>query len=102
NFLINNLERDLPPLNELARELGTNTFKLKYGFKELYNTSVFRFLRNERLRKAKMLIQYGDRPFKTIAHLCGFKSVPSFSATFKSEFGYTPTELRKKFSSEDS
>ncbi len=102
DFLINNLERELPPLKEFAREIGTNTFKLKYGFKELYGTSVFRFLRNERLRKAKMLVQYGDRPFKIIAHACGFKSVPSFSATFKSEFGHTPTELRKKFLSENS
>ncbi|SRX76363.1 helix-turn-helix domain-containing protein [Aequorivita antarctica] len=102
DFLSNNLERELPPLKEFAREIGTNTFKLKYGFKELYGTSVFRFLRNERLRKAKMLVQYGDRPFKTIAHVCGFKSVPSFSATFKSEFGHTPTELRKKYSSENS
>ncbi|SRX74737.1 PAS domain-containing protein [Aequorivita antarctica] len=58
DFLINNLERELPPLKEFAREIGTNTFKLKYGFKELYGTSVFRFLKNERLRKAKMLVQY--------------------------------------------
>lgn len=101
DFLLNNLDKEIPPLKEFAREIGTNTFKLKYGFKELYGISVFRFLRNERLRKAKMLVQYGDRPFKLIAHTCGFKSVPSFSATFKSEFGYTPTELRKKFLSEN-
>lgn len=102
DFLINNLDKELLPMNEFAREIGTNTFKLKYGFKELYGTSVFRFLRNERLRKAKMLVQYGDRPFKAIAQLCGYKSVPSFSSTFKSEFGYTPKELRNKFLSKKS
>lgn len=101
NFLLNNLDKELPPLKELALEFGTNTFKLKYGFKELYGISVFRFLRNERMRKAKMLIQGGNRSFKTIAYLCGFKSVPTFTNTFKSEFGHTPTELRKKFASED-
>ncbi len=101
DFLMDNLEKDLPPLRDLALQFGTNTFKLKYGFKELYGTSVFRFLRNERLRKAKILIQGGNQSFKTIAYLCGFKSVPTFTNTFKSEFGLTPTELRKKFLSED-
>lgn len=102
NFLLNNLDKQLPPLRELALEFGTNTFKLKYGFKELYGISVFRFLRNERMRKAKILVQGSNRSFKTIAYLCGFKSVPTFTNTFKSEFGHTPTELRKKFSSENS
>lgn len=101
DLLINNLEKDFPSIKEFALQIGTNTFKLKYGFKELYGTSVYRFLKNERLRKAKMLIQYGDRPFKSIAHMTGFKSVPHFSRTFKKQFGYTPTELRKRSSSDD-
>lgn len=101
DFLLNNLEKELPSLKELALQFGTNTFKLKYGFKELYGISVFRFLRNERLRKAKILVQGGNCSFKTIAYQCGYKSVPTFTNTFKSEFGHTPTELRKKFSSED-
>ncbi len=101
DMLVNNLEKDFPSLKDFALQIGTNTFKLKYGFKELYGTSVYRFLRNERLRKAKMLVQYGDRSFKSIAHMTGFKSVPHFSRTFKKQFGYTPTELRKKSSSDD-
>lgn len=96
DLLIDHLDKDFPPIKDFALEVGTNTFKLKYGFKELYGVSVFRYLRNERLRKAKMLVQNGDRPFKTIAQLCGFKSVPHFTRTFKDEFGYTPTALRKK------
>lgn len=101
DMILNNLEKDFPSIKEFALQLGTNTFKLKYGFKELYGTSVYRFLRNERLRKAKMLVQYGDRSFKSIAHMTGFKSVPHFSRTFKKQYGYTPTELRKKSSSDD-
>lgn len=101
DLMLNNLERDFPSIKDFALEIGTNTFKLKYGFKELYGVSVFRFLRNERLRKAKMLVQYGDRPFKTIAHLCGFKSVPHFTRIFKEQFGLTPTQLREISKSED-
>jgi len=101
NYFIENLERDFPPIEKLAREFGTNTFKIKYGFKELYGTSVFYFIRNERLRRAKMLVEGSTITFKKITQLCGFKSVPSFSATFKNEFGYTPKQLRKKFSAEN-
>ena len=101
NYFTENLEKSFPPIKELALEFGTNAFKIKYGFKELYGVSVFRFIRNERLRKAKMLVQGSNISFKKITELCGFKSVPSFSATFKNEFGYTPKELRRKFSSEN-
>ncbi|OAD90754.1 hypothetical protein A7A78_14160 [Aequorivita soesokkakensis] len=96
SLMLNDLARDFRPLKEFALQLGTNTFKLKYGFKELYGISVYRYLRNERLRKAKVLVQYGDSPFKSIVQLCGFKSEAHFSRTFKKEFGLTPTELRKK------
>jgi PAS domain S-box-containing protein len=102
NYFIENLERDFPPIEKLAREFGTNTFKIKYGFKELYGVSVFHFIRNERLRKAKMLVEGSNITFKRITQLCGFKSVPSFSTTFKNEFGYTPKQLRRKFTSENS
>ncbi|SRX76479.1 AraC family transcriptional regulator [Aequorivita antarctica] len=101
DILINNLEKDFPSIKDFALQIGTNTFKLKYGFKELYGISVYRFLKNERLRKAKMLVQYGDRSFKSIAHMTGFKSVPHFTRTFKKQFGYTPTELRKRSSKDD-
>ncbi|MDP2687021.1 MAG: helix-turn-helix domain-containing protein [Aequorivita sp.] len=96
SLMLNDLARDFRPLKEFALQLGTNTFKLKYGFKELYGISVYRYLRNERLRKAKVLVQYGDNPFKSIVQLCGFKSEAHFSRTFKKEFGLTPTELRNK------
>lgn len=95
NLIMNNLENDLPSLKEFAHQLGTNEFKLKYGFKELYGTSVYRFLLQERLRKAKMLIQYTDHPIKTVAYKTGFKSIPHFSRVFKKTYGYTPSALRK-------
>lgn len=98
DIIIHNLEKDFPSLKEFALQLGTNEFKLKYGFKELYGTSVYRFLKNERLRKSKMLIQYSDLHIKTIAHMTGFKSIPHFSRSFKKRYGYTPSALRKKSS----
>lgn len=95
DLIINNLENELPGLKELAHQMGTNEYKLKYGFKQLYGTTVFRFLIQERLRKAKTLIQHSNLSLKRIAHMTGFKSTTHFSRAFKEKYGLSPSALRK-------
>ena len=99
DYIRNNLKKDFPTLKEFALQLGTNEFKLKYGFKQLYGTSVYRFLKKERLRKAKMLVQFTDLPVKTVANMTGFKSLPHFSRAFHKRYGYSPTTYRKRANS---
>ena len=98
DHIINNLGKQLAPLIELAHTFGTNEYKLKYGFKQLYGQTIFRFLTNERLRKACVLIQHTDTPIKEVAYVTGFVSVPHFSKVFKKKYGFTPRDLRKRFS----
>lgn len=95
NLILNNLEQDFPSLKVFALQLGTNEFKLKYGFKELYGTTVHRFLMEERLRKSKMMVQFTDQSLKSIAHATGFKSIAHFSRTFKKHYGHSPSDFRK-------
>lgn len=94
DMIINNLEKDLPRLNDLARQMGTNEYKLKYGFKQLYGTTIFRFLTKERLRKARTLIQHSTLTIKQIIQMTGFKSKTHFSRAFKDKYGMSPTDLR--------
>lgn len=101
DIIINNLESDFPSLKDFALQIGTNEFKLKYGFKELYGTTVHRFLMQERLRNAQMMIQYSDVSLKSIAYKVGFKSMPHFSRSFKKRYGYSPSALRKNSISND-
>jgi len=82
-------------LKSLAQEVGTNTFKLKTGFKQLYRTSVFAFLREERLQKARELLYKTDLPVYKISALVGYKNHANFSATFKKRFGFPPSKLRQ-------
>lgn len=96
DIIVNNLEMNFPTLKDFALQIGTNEFKLKYGFKELYGTTLHRFLMQERLRKAQMMIQYTDKSIKSIALSIGFKSIPHFSRAFKNRYGYPPSALRKK------
>ena len=94
DLIINNLDRDLPRLKDLALDMGTNEYKLKYGFKQLYGTTVFRFLIQERLRQAKTLIQHSNLTIKQIVQMTGFKSKTHFSRAFKEKYGVSPSDLR--------
>ena len=96
NRIVANPEKNLPTLKKFALELGTNEFKLKYGFKKLYGISVHQFLLNERFRKIILLVQFSDLSLKHIASMTGFKSYPHFSRTFKKRYGYSASSLRKR------
>lgn len=97
DHILKNLDKPLLPLIELAHTFGTNEYKVKHGFKQLYGQTVFRFLIDERLRKASVLIQHSDIPLKEVAHITGFVSIPHFSKAFRKKYGYTPRDLRKQY-----
>ncbi|MBC9795888.1 helix-turn-helix domain-containing protein [Sinomicrobium weinanense] len=94
-YIVNKLDEPNFSLKELARTLGTNEFKLKYGFKQLYGTTVFRYLQEERLRKASLLVQHSKLPLKNISEMTGFKTAQHFSRVFKGKYGYSPSKFRK-------
>ena len=93
-YIKSHLEEELPSLKDMAITFGTNEFKLKKGFKELYGMTVFQFLKEERLRKAHVIVDHSDKSFKEIAKMVGFKSSNHFSREFKNRYGYRPKELR--------
>lgn len=95
DYIIKHLEGALPRLKELAHQFGTNEYKLKTGFRQLYGISVFRFLARERLNRARLLIQNTTLPLKSIVKMTGFKNVSHFSTAFKQRFGVTPSALRR-------
>lgn len=94
-FILNNLDRSLPRIREIAKEFHLNEYKLKKGFKEIYNTTIFRFHLDERLKQAYILIENSPMPLKTVAYTNGFKSFPHFSQAFKKKYGFSPKKLQK-------
>lgn len=95
-YILSTLDEPLMPLRKLAHTFGINEFKLKYGFKQLYNTTVFRFQTRERLNKAHLLIANTSISLKSASKIAGFKSFPHFSKAFKNQYGYSPYVLKKK------
>jgi len=78
-----------PSLTELARIAGLNEFKLKKGFKEVFNTSVFGYLSDFRLNEARNGLLSGV-PIKEVSEHLGYSSVQHFTKAFKGKFGVTP------------
>ena len=56
DILLNNLDNP-PSLNEISRQIGLNTFKLKKDFKQFFGVPVFKYLQNERLTSAHKMIR---------------------------------------------
>ncbi len=92
-YLVQNIESP-PGLPELARLAGINEYKLKHGFRELYNTSVFGYLAEKRLELACNYLRDSTMPIADIALSLGYSSVQHFSMAFKKKFGYPPKAAR--------
>ena len=94
-FILNNLEEPLPSTKELSKYFGINEFNLKNRFKISFNTSIYQFYNDERLKKAHNLISKTDTPLKEIAFLSGFNDYVTFSKAFKKKYQYPPSSLKR-------
>ena len=95
DYILQNLGKDILDMKELTRTFFTNESKLKSDFKAVFGITPFQFLKTERLKLAKELVQNTNLPLKNIADTCGFSSYPHFSYAFKAEFTISPQQLRK-------
>lgn len=87
-------EIDNPPsLADLARRIYLNEFKLKNGFKHLFGTTVYGYLRDFRLEKARRLLEQGDMNVAEISVSIGYNNPSHFAATFKNKYGINPGML---------
>ncbi|AFC30602.1 AraC family transcriptional regulator [Paenibacillus mucilaginosus 3016] len=85
-----------PSLIELSRMIGLNDNKLKMGFKELYGTTVFGYLREKRLEKAYLLLQLGDLNVNETSLTVDYSNPSSFSEAFRHKYGVNPGNLRRR------
>jgi AraC family transcriptional regulator of adaptative response / methylphosphotriester-DNA alkyltransferase methyltransferase len=63
-------------------------------FHRQYHTTPSKYINDLRVTKAAKLLRESDKSMLQIASECGFGSVSSFYASYKSRFGQTPKESR--------
>jgi AraC family transcriptional regulator len=95
DLLIHNLANP-PTLEKLAQQVGMSHTCLNSQFKKQHGTTVFNWLRQYRMARAKNYLDDVQFPITQIALNCGFSSASHFTQKFKEEYGETPSEYRKK------
>lgn len=93
-FLLEQHIDDPCSLSDLARRVQLNDFKLKKGFKEIFGTTVFGYLRDLRMQQARRMLRDTSKSINEIAGYCGYEYVQHFSAAFKKKYGLSPSKLR--------
>lgn len=80
---------------DLARKVGINQMKLKNGFKELFGTTVFGYVSDLKMEKAKQLILEEKLYVGEVADRIGYKHPHHFTAAFKRKYGLLPSDLKE-------
>lgn len=92
--LVSDLENP-PDLTALTRRAGMSHTKLNRCFRQLYGMTVFAFLRNERLTRARHMIESDGFNVTETALAVGYESISHFSQAYKKHFGISPSRCRR-------
>lgn len=76
--------------------MGVSRMQLHRKLKALTGYATTEFIRNQRLKLAKQLIEQDKISISEVGYTVGFNDPSYFSKCFKQEFGQSPTEFLKK------
>jgi AraC-like DNA-binding protein len=88
-------------IQELARKVGINEFKLKKGFRERFGMTVFELVRKQRVEMALYYMEVQRMNVGEAAVSVGYSNVSNFAAAFRKIYGYNPSEHLKMLSQWD-
>jgi AraC family transcriptional activator of pyochelin receptor len=82
-------------LHELEDLTGQSAYRLKKGFRAIYDLSVSNFMHETRMQKARLLLEETNLPITRIAADTGFTHPFAFSSAYKKYFGFSPSLAQK-------
>ncbi len=95
NYLDSNFHKELH-LKSISRLYGINEFKLKKGFKDLFDDTVISYVRKKRLDYAHDLLMNSKMDIKEIAFICGFKYPHHFTQVYLRYYRELPSHTRRE------
>lgn len=84
-------------LDDLAREAGTNTTTLQKHFRVTYGTTIFDFVRECRLQRAREVLERDGVTVGQAAVVAGYTSAANFATAYRRRFGIPPKLARSRF-----
>lgn len=94
-YLLKSLS-ETPNMKDLERLTGSNSKHLNTAFKVCAGVTVYEYLREERMKEAKALLQQTQLSVQDVAYQVGFKDSTNFATAFKGRFGLSPREFRQQ------
>ncbi len=91
-YLEENLSAD-HSLAQISRTVHLNEFKLKKGFREYHRTTVFGYLRQKRMERARALLINRQAKVIDAAQAVGYANPSHFSRAFRKTFGMNPRDF---------
>lgn len=82
-------------VEQVLDHLQTSRSNLELRFKNEMNKTIHQVIHEEKISRAKNLLQQTDISIQEIAEICGYPSIQYFYSVFRKEFGMTPTVFRK-------
>jgi AraC family transcriptional regulator len=88
-----------PTVSDIAKQCGISRSHLSRLFKATTGTSIYDYIVDVRLKKAKAYLVDTDLPLKDISYRLGFSQAASFSQAFRKMVGQSPRTYRQLFRS---
>ena len=85
-----------PSIPDIARAVGMSQSKLKRAFKSRFGVTVFEYGFECRMRHALELLRGQHSTVGQVAYMVGYGHQTSFTAAFKSHYGFSPRDARTK------
>ena len=82
--------------DDLAHHVGVSRRQLERLFKKHLQSVPSKFYLQLRMERARQLLQQSDKPILQVGLACGFSSASHFSTAYRTHFGVTPREERKR------
>ncbi|MEM1256431.1 MAG: AraC family transcriptional regulator, partial [Cyanobacteria bacterium P01_H01_bin.21] len=79
-----------PTMEQLARQVYTNRFKLYQGFHSVYGTTPVGYLHNHRIDSAYYLLSTSDWSVSQVAAAVGHSNRSRFATAFRQKIGFKP------------
>ena len=93
-ILVNNYI-NAPTIKELAKLCQTNETKLKKAFKKVYNSTIYGFVQDLRLKRAYYLLKVEGCRVGEVSRVVGYAHQGNFAKLFKKKYKVEPSLINK-------
>jgi AraC-like DNA-binding protein len=89
------LDKNLPSINAIAKQLALSESTLKRNFKQLCGANIYEYYLKKKMERARELLDENPMTVKEVAYRLGYDKVSNFITMFKKFHEYSPGYLKK-------